>query len=173
MSQQLGIKPTSPAISRVGYPADLQIPLPLISSTLPIKTRVYLPEREFSAFVGCGVQKKKKLELYTDLCDVSSNCVNSRFGFTMWATLGEYPVDMPLSMATEADAHGVPRKKNDNPPDLVNTGDAGYPVPQTAPVTPSLDSIYCLPKEHTLYISETIASLSRQHQLPCSEMTLE
>lgn len=30
----------------------------------------------------------------------------------MWATLGEYPVDMPLSMATEAD---VPRKKTTTP----------------------------------------------------------
>jgi hypothetical protein len=29
----------------------------------------------------------------------------------MWATLGESPVDVPLCMATEADAHGVPQEK--------------------------------------------------------------
>ena len=90
----------------------------------------------------------------------------------MWATLGEYPVDMSLSMAIEADAYGVPREKMTTPPDLVN-GDAGHPVPQTALVIPFLDPIYGLQKDHTVYIPETTASLSRQHQLPCPEMTLE
>lgn len=33
----------------------------------------------------------------------------------MWATLGEYPVDISLSMATEADSHGVPREKMTTP----------------------------------------------------------
>lgn len=85
-----------------------------IINTTHKNTRVPSGEGIFS-LRGMWGTEKKKLELYTDLCDVSSNCVNSRFGFTMWATLGEYPVDMPLSMATEADAHGVPRKKMTTP----------------------------------------------------------
>lgn len=89
----------------------------------------------------------------------------------MWATLGEYPVDIQLSMATEADTYGVPRKRMTTPGSRGwGCGTSSFSNCSSDPV---LGSGYRLQKEHIVYTPETIASLSRQYQLPCPEMTLE
>ena len=98
----------------------------------------------------------------------SPKCLNlpKAWVSTMWAILGESPGYVPLSMATDADAHGVPQKNVKKTPGLVNGG-AEPRFNTIVPAIPVLGSnISPWEKEYTNHECEVFHSPSLSCFLP-------